>query len=92
VEHASDLNRRQQARTAFNCTTATCARVCFCRSAHLPGLTGSQRVRGSNPLSSTPSSWILKPAFLLVVGFLADNVSSLIRVLNAVAGSIVVAL
>jgi len=27
--------------------------ACFPRSAHLPGLTGSERVRGSNPLSST---------------------------------------
>ena len=28
-------------------------KVRFRRSQHLPGLTGSQRVRGSNPLSST---------------------------------------
>ena len=42
-------------------------RVCFPRSEHLPG-PGSQRVRGSNPLSSTPTSWFLISVFLLVTG------------------------
>jgi len=43
-------------------------KVCLPRSATWPGLTGSQRVRGSNPLSSTPISWILSSVFLLVTG------------------------
>ena len=53
VEHASALNGPELTRTALNCSVATSVdSICPGRRA-LPGLTGSQRVRGSNPLSST---------------------------------------
>jgi hypothetical protein len=52
VEQPSDLNRRERARTASNCTAATCeesvsAGQRACRACW------QSRVRGSNPLSST---------------------------------------
>ena len=46
----------QRARTRVNCVElhhVDLREVCLPRSAHLPGLTSSQRVRGPNPLSAT---------------------------------------
>ena len=44
LEHASDFNRREPTRTAFNCTVAIWAESVSYRSARLPGLTGRYRV------------------------------------------------
>src|SRR5215213_8267181 len=45
--------------------------ACFPRSARLPGLTGSQRVRGSNPLSSTLAMTVARIEFPQVKVLLA---------------------
>ena len=61
-------------------TAATCAKSVFQVGA-LAG-PGSQRVRGSNPLSSTPTSWILISVFLLVTGGLVADGRLLIHALT----------
>ena len=64
VEHASDLNGPERGVNCVELHRRDLREVCFPRSARSPNLTGSQRVRGSNPLSSTLAMTVARIEFL----------------------------